>query len=68
MFDVSAPTSQVLLRSREAARALAISERSLYSLRKKGLVRAVSIGTSRGLRYSVADLHRFIAAQTEAQQ
>lgn len=67
MSEVIEPIPQVLLRGREAADALAISERTLYTLRKKGLVRAVSIGTSHGLRYPIADLHRFVEAQKGVQ-
>ena len=49
----------LLLTQREAAKALAISERTLYALRKGGLIRAVRIGIG-GWRYSVEELQRFI--------
>lgn len=49
----------LLLTQREAAKALSISERTLYTLRKGGLIRAVRIGIG-GWRYSIAELERFI--------
>ena len=48
-----------LLTSREAANALAISERTLFSLRKAGEIVAVQIGKS--VRFSETELRRFIA-------
>ena len=44
----------LLLTSREAAKALSISERTLWTLTKAGLVQVVRIG--RAVRYSLADL------------
>ena len=48
-----------LLTVREAAQVLAVSERTLWSLTKKGHVRCVRIGT-RGKRYDPAALAAFI--------
>ena len=53
----------LLLTSRQAAEALAISERSLWSKKASGEIAHVRIG--RSVRYSVADLQRWIAAQTK---
>ena len=43
-----------------AAKSLSISERTLFSLRKAGAIRAVKVGPV-GLRFSIAELQRFIA-------
>jgi hypothetical protein len=48
----------LLLTPREAARALAISERSLWSLTASGEVRCVRLG--RAKRYAPADLRNYI--------
>lgn len=47
-----------LLPTREAARALSVSERTLFTLTQRGDIPAVRIG--RSVRYDPADLHRFI--------
>ena len=49
----------LLLTEREAAKALAICERTLFTLRTSGEIPHVKIG--RSIRYYVADLHRWIA-------
>lgn len=49
---------KLMVTQQEAARMLSISERTLYTLRKSGRLRAVRL-TSGGLRYSVAELRRF---------
>lgn len=49
----------LLLTQREAAKVLSISERTLYTLRKAGLIRGVRIGLG-SWRYSIAELERFI--------
>lgn len=57
--DVEATPSrvgQMLLRPREAAKALAISERLLWTLTKRGAIRAVKLG--RCVRYDISDLRR----------
>jgi excisionase family DNA binding protein len=51
----------LLVRPRDAARMLAISERKLWELTNRNLIRAVRIG--RAVRYDVRDLEAFIAAQ-----
>lgn len=50
--------SPLLLTPRDAARALAVCEKTLWSLSKRGELRPVRIG--RAVRYDVADLRRFI--------
>lgn len=50
-----------LLTSREAANALAISERTLFSLRRSGQIIAVQIGKC--VRFSEPELKRFIASR-----
>ncbi len=50
-----------LLRPREAAAWLKISERSLWSLTHQGQLKAVRIG--RSVRYDIADLVAFIEAR-----
>jgi excisionase family DNA binding protein len=60
-----APTPQRLLRPREAAAVLSVSERTLWSLTwPRGPIRPVRVG--RAVRYSVADLQRWIDAQQGA--
>jgi len=51
----------LLLRPREAAQALAISERTLWGLTKTGTIPCVRLG--RSVRYDVADLREAIAAR-----
>ena len=63
MADAEASIPQLLLSAREAAEALAISERTLWSLTKRGEVRCVRIG--RSVRYSPDDLADFIARSKE---
>lgn len=53
---------RLLLTAREAASALAISERSLWSLTNQGVIKVTRIG--RSIRYSLAALEEFIAAQS----
>jgi excisionase family DNA binding protein len=56
---VSPPENHPLLvKSREAARLLGISERTLYTLRRQGRIPYVVIGQS--IRYSVSALNRWI--------
>jgi len=52
----------LLLTSREAARVLSISERTLFSLRTSGAIRCVKVGPA-GVRYSIDELRRFIASR-----
>ncbi|MDA1050114.1 MAG: helix-turn-helix domain-containing protein [Planctomycetota bacterium] len=56
-------TQQLLLTPKEAAIALAISPRNLWSLKSSGEIPHVRI--SRSVRYSLGDLRRWIAAQTK---
>jgi hypothetical protein len=66
------PVPQLLLNSRQAALALSVSERTLWSLTQpRGPVPVVRIGLpgskKPAVRYSVSDLERFIAEQKEHQ-
>ncbi|NLW83658.1 MAG: helix-turn-helix domain-containing protein [Phycisphaerae bacterium] len=51
----------LLLSSRDAAKTLAISERTLYTLTQQGRIRAVRLG-QRCVRFDVRDLEAFIQA------
>ena len=51
----------LLLTPRATAQALAISERTLFTLTRAGRIRAVRIG-KRGIRYDRADLTAFISS------
>lgn len=53
----------LLLRPREAALALGISERTLWTLAQRRAIRPVRIG--RAVAYSVDDLREFIRHQQE---
>ena len=57
-------TVKLLLTSREAAKALAISERKLWELTNCGIIPVVRIG--RAVRYDPHDLELFIQAQKDA--
>jgi excisionase family DNA binding protein len=57
---------KLLLTPREAAAALAISERTLWDLTDRGIICAVKIG--RAVRYDPADLASFIARQKGGSQ
>ncbi len=57
-------TEPLLMTTKQAARALTISERTLYSLTKSGAIPAVRLGP-RGLRYDPADLRRWIESAKE---
>ena len=62
-MDYPAPTTShtiepLLLTPREAAKALAVCERTLFGLTKAGELRAVRIG--RAVRYDVRDLRAWI--------
>jgi excisionase family DNA binding protein len=50
---------RLLLTAHEAAQALAISERTLWGLTRRGAIPCVRLG--RAVRYDLADLHSFIA-------
>lgn len=54
-------TSDRLLRPREAAEWLKISERSLWSLTQRGDLPAVRIG--RSVRYDLADLNTYVESR-----
>lgn len=49
---------QMLLTPRDAARLLSLSERTLYSLRRRGELPAVQVG--RAVRFDVTDLRAWI--------
>jgi excisionase family DNA binding protein len=53
----------LLLNARDAAEALAVSERTLFTLTKAQKVPCVRLG--RSVRYSVKDLEDWIAGQTQ---
>jgi excisionase family DNA binding protein len=53
---------KLLLTPQEAAKALSISERLLWTLTKRGTIRAVRCG-KRAVRYAPADLQAFIDNQ-----
>ncbi len=53
--------ARLLLTVREAAQALAISERSLWGLTHRGAIPCVRLG--RAVRYDLADLQSFIVKQ-----
>jgi excisionase family DNA binding protein len=53
----------LLLKPADAAEALAVSERTLFTLTKAGKVPCVRLG--RSVRYSVTDLEDWIAGQTQ---
>jgi len=65
MFDLGTqlPQEQIpepmLLTTRQAAKVLTVSERTLYSLTKTGAIPAVKLGV-RGLRYDPRDLLAWI--------
>jgi hypothetical protein len=59
----SAEILRLLLRPREAAEALGISERLLFDLNRSGQIPCLRIpgrGKARSIRYAVADLQAFI--------
>jgi excisionase family DNA binding protein len=58
------PTGSLLLTVSEAAAALRISRSSIYRLFEAGELAWVQIGAAR--RVTSAEIHRFIAAHTEA--
>lgn len=53
---------RLMITARETARRLSISERTLWSLTKDGVIRAVKVG-KRGVRYPVAEIESFISRQ-----
>lgn len=61
-MDSTSQTNQLLLTAKATARALAISERKLWGMTASGEIPHVRI--SRSVRYTVADLQRWIEAHT----
>ncbi len=65
-YEKRLPKIRLLLSAREAAIALKISERTLHSYTKAGLIRCVRLpsngdkGTKNSKRYECAELQRFI--------
>ena len=55
---------KLLLSVREAAQALAVSERTLWQMTKDGVIVSIKVGT-RSVRYPVAELERWIEEQME---
>ena len=66
MMDVKQDQGPVrlLLSSKQAAQALAISERTLWDLRKNGEIPSITVG-KKSIRFPVAGLERYIAEQVE---
>ncbi len=60
---LTATVPRLLLSPREAAEALGLSERSLFSLTKSGEVPSLKLG--RLVRYSVVELERWIAGKLD---
>lgn len=54
-------TEQILLTAKQAAKLLAISERTLWQLTSDGQLPAIRFG--RIVRYDLADLRAFVAAR-----
>lgn len=54
--------SKLLVSEAEAAKLLGLCPRTLFALRQQGRLRFLRVG--RVIRYSVADLREFIAAET----
>lgn len=59
--------SPLALRPKDAAKALGISTRTLYTLTKAGAIPAKKIGTGKrsAVLYAVADLEAFLAGKQE---
>ncbi len=58
----AAPAEKLLCTSREAAFTLSISERKLWELTNRGIIRCVRIG--RAVRYARTELARFAEQET----
>ena len=56
-------TNQGLLKTREAAKWLAVSDRTLFSLKATGEIPHVRVG--RSVRYSVDDLQQWVSKNKE---
>lgn len=56
-------TPQLLLSAREAAKALSVCEKTLWSMTKRGELPVVRIG--RSVRYSIDDLKNWIQKKSE---
>ena len=52
------PSQQILLTAREAARLLAVSERTLWTLTNSGQIRRLKIGAA--VRYRFTDLQAYV--------
>jgi excisionase family DNA binding protein len=57
---------RLLVGSRDAARLLSISERTLWSLVNEGQIACIRIGTCK--RYSLSALEAFIAARSQSEE
>ncbi|MDZ4848510.1 MAG: helix-turn-helix domain-containing protein [Pirellulaceae bacterium] len=57
-IDATANPETLLLSTREAARRLSISERTLWTLTDRGEIRCIRMGTAK--RYPIIELERFI--------
>jgi len=55
----------LLMTSRETAAVLRVCEKTLYTMTKSGEIRSIHIG--RGVRYSMEDIKKWIAAQSQKQ-
>lgn len=69
MAEESLTGSRLLLTAAEAARALAVSPRSLWAMSQpRGPLRCVRVGAKkRGIRYDVRELERWVDGQRKAQ-
>lgn len=61
-IETPAAGPRLLITFREAARILSVSEKTLWTLTKRGAIPAVRVGV-RNVRYSVAALERWIEEQ-----
>lgn len=70
-MQLSSKTLKLLLTSRDAAEALAISERTLWELTARGEFKPLRMpgrgGKARALRYVVSDLEAWIVRTREGQ-
>jgi excisionase family DNA binding protein len=57
------PVQVLLLSPREAAKALSVCEKTLYTLTRRGEIPAVRFG--RSVRYSLEDLRTWIQSRSE---
>jgi excisionase family DNA binding protein len=66
MTGINPADSRLLLTAKQAAAALAVSERTLWGLTNRGAIRCVRIG--RAVRYSADSLRAWVDAQQGGRQ